>query len=159
MDTEGAFADHRGMDVAYISALSALAGSVIGGLASGLTTWLSQRAQVRAGRFAHDRSLREELYRDFIVTASKMYADAVMNDTPQVQELIALYAMISRMRMVSSSQLVACAERITSSTIDAYFAPNKTIAEMHDLIKSGAMDPLRVFSELARDELRTLPLI
>ena len=30
---------------------------------------------------------------------------------------------------------------------------------MHDLIKSGAMDPLRVFSELARDELRTLPLI
>ena len=28
------------MDVAYISALSALAGSVIGGLTSGVTTWL-----------------------------------------------------------------------------------------------------------------------
>jgi hypothetical protein len=32
------------MDVAYISALSALAGSVVGGLTSGITTWLSQRA-------------------------------------------------------------------------------------------------------------------
>jgi hypothetical protein len=31
------------MDVAYVSALSALAGSVVGGLTSGFTTWLSQR--------------------------------------------------------------------------------------------------------------------
>jgi len=34
----------RTMDVAYITALSALAGSVVGGLTAGLTTWLSHRA-------------------------------------------------------------------------------------------------------------------
>ena len=33
------------MDVAYVSAISALAGSVIGGLTSGYTTWLTQRSQ------------------------------------------------------------------------------------------------------------------
>jgi hypothetical protein len=32
------------MDVAYISALSALAGSFVGGLTSGIASWLSQRA-------------------------------------------------------------------------------------------------------------------
>jgi hypothetical protein len=59
------------MDVAYISALSALAGSVIGGLTSGMTTLMSQRAQARAGQLAHDLSRREDLYTDFIVAASK----------------------------------------------------------------------------------------
>ena len=38
------------MDAAYISAISALAGSVIGGLTTALTTWLSQRSQARAGQ-------------------------------------------------------------------------------------------------------------
>jgi hypothetical protein len=36
------------MDVAYVSAISALVGSVIGGLTSGYTTWLTQRTQARA---------------------------------------------------------------------------------------------------------------
>jgi hypothetical protein len=36
------------MDAAYISGISALAGSVIGGLTTGFTTWLSQRP--RRGR-------------------------------------------------------------------------------------------------------------
>ena len=35
------------MDIAYLSTLSALAGSVVGGLTSGVATWLSQRAQAR----------------------------------------------------------------------------------------------------------------
>jgi hypothetical protein len=33
------------MDVVYISAMAALVGSVVGGLTSGGTTWLSQQAQ------------------------------------------------------------------------------------------------------------------
>ena len=54
---------HSDMDIAYISALSALAGSVIGGFTSGVTTWLNQHSQARAERFAHDLGRREELYR------------------------------------------------------------------------------------------------
>ena len=41
------------------------------------------------------------------------------------------------------------------ATIDTYFAPNKTIRELDELVKSGAeIDPLKYFSEAARDELR-----
>lgn len=66
------------MDVAYISALSALAGSVVGGLTSGIATWLNQRSQVRAGQIAHEVARRQDLYRDFIIQASKSYAEALV---------------------------------------------------------------------------------
>ena len=59
------------MDIAYISALSALAGSVTGGLTSTGVTWLTQIAQARSGRLSQTFARREELYRDFIVAASK----------------------------------------------------------------------------------------
>jgi len=143
------------MDIAYLSALSALSGSVVGGLTSGLATWLSQRAQVRAGQLAHEMSRRDDLYKDFIVAASKVYGDAVLSNEPQVQELVALSALISRMRVLSSSRTVASAEKILEATISTYFAPNKTIRELHEMMKSGAgIDPLKDFSEAAREELR-----
>ena len=143
------------MDTAYISALSVLAGSVVGGLTSGFTTWLGQSAQARAGQLAHDKSQREDLYKDFIVAASKAYGDAAVSDEPKIQELVALYAMISRMRVLSFPRTVECAEKIVNATLDTYFAPSKTIRELHELMKGGAaIDPLKDFSEAARDELR-----
>jgi hypothetical protein len=112
--------------------------------------------QARAGQRAHDKSLREDLYRDFIVAASQAYGNAVVSNEPQIQELVALYAMISRMRILSSPPIVACADKVMRATIDTYFAPNKTIGELHELVKSGsAIDPLKDFSEMAREELRT----
>ena len=143
------------MDVASISALSVLAGSVVGGLTSGFTTWLSQRSQARAGQLAREMSRRDDLYKDFIAAVSKAYGNALVSNEPQVQELVALYAMISRMRVLSFPATVAWAERIVGATMDTYFAPNKTIRELHELMKSGtAIDPLKDFSEAAREELR-----
>jgi len=45
---------------------------------------------------------------------------------------------------------------ISSASLSAaYFAPNKTIRELHELVESGsAFDPLKDFSEMAREELR-----
>jgi hypothetical protein len=143
------------MDVAYLSALAALAGSVVGGLTSGITTWLSQRAQARAGQLAHEMSRREDLFKDFIVAASKAYGEAIMSSEPQIHELVGLYAMISRMRILCLPLTIASADKIMLATIDTYFAPNKTIRELHDVIKSGeGIDPLKEFSEAAREELR-----
>jgi hypothetical protein len=142
------------MDIAYISALSALAGSVIGGLTSTSLTWLQQRAQARSGRLAHELERREDLYRDFIIAASKTYGEALVSSEPQLPDLIALYAMISRMRVLSAPRTVATADKVMLSIIDAYFAPNRSIRELRDLIKSGAqIDPLKKFGEAAREEV------
>ena len=54
------------MDAALLSALSALAGSVVGGLTSGFTNWLNQRAQTKASLLAHVLSRREELFKDLV---------------------------------------------------------------------------------------------
>jgi hypothetical protein len=144
------------MDVAYISALSALAGSVVGGLTSGIAAWLSQRTQVRAERLEHELSRRELLYKDFIIAASKTYGDAMVSNDPQVPVIVDLYAMISIMRVVSLPQTLASAEKIMHATTQAYFEPNKTVRELYERVKEGnGIDPLREFSEAARAELRT----
>jgi hypothetical protein len=143
------------VDVAYLSALSAIGGSVVGGLTSGITTWLSHRSHTRAGQLAHEMSRRDDLYKDFIVAASKAYGDALLSNEPRVQDLVAVAALISRMRVLSLPRTVACAEKILDATVNAYFTPNKTIRELHQLMKSGAgIDPLKEFSEIAREELR-----
>src|SRR5271170_3092914 len=105
------------MDIAYISALSALAGSVVGGLTSTLTTWLTQRAQAQTTQLAHEIARRQDLYRDFITAASKTYGDALVNSEPQLPDLVALYAMISRMRVLSAPHTVSSANRIMASII------------------------------------------
>jgi hypothetical protein len=145
------------MDAAYLSALSALAGSVVGGVTSGFGGWLNQRTQVRAGQRAHEVTRREELYKDFIIAASKAYGEALVSNEPQIQNLVALYAMVSRMRIVSSPQTIECADIVMRTTIETYFAPNKTMRDLNDIIKTGtALDPLRKFSEIVREELQLL---
>ena len=143
------------MDPAYISALAALAGSLVGGVTTGLATWLTQRAQARAGNIAREMSLRQELFRDFIVAASNAYGEAVLSNEPKIQDLVLLYAMVSRMRVLCSPKTVACADKIMVTTIDTYFQPNRTVRELHEMVKTGpGVDPLKEFSEAARDELR-----
>ncbi len=147
------------MDAALLSALSALAGSVVGGLTSGFTNWLNQRAQTKASLLAHALSRREELFKDFIVAASRTYGEALTSSTPQLQELVELYGMISRMRTMCSSHTVACAETVMEETMAAYANPNQTIPEIHGLLKSGTgIDPLKDFAEAARTELQELGL-
>jgi hypothetical protein len=142
------------MDVAYISALSALAGSAVGGFTSTVTTWLTQRAQARAGQLAHEFTRREDLYRDFIIAASKTYGDALVSSEPQLPELVALYAMISRMRVLSRPRTVICADKIMLAIIDTYFSPNRSVRELRDMMKAGTgIDPLKDFSEAAREEV------
>lgn len=146
------------MDVAFISAVSALGGSVIGGTISGLATWLSQRVVAHAGQRTHDKSRLEDLYRDFIDLASKLHGNALTSNDPQIQEIVALYALVNRMRILSSPQMVACADKIMYQMLDTYFAPSITVQELHELMKNGgalALDALKDFSETAREELRS----
>ena len=93
------------MDVAYLSALSALAGSAVGGLTTGLSTWISQSVSARAGLISAHLARRQELFRDFIVSASKVYSAALTSSEPKIPKLVELYALISRMRVLCRSEL------------------------------------------------------
>lgn len=144
------------MDLAYKSALSALAGSVIGSTTSTGMTWVTQRAKARSGQLAHEFTRREELYRDFMVAASKTYGNALVSGEPKLPELIALYLLIRRRRGLSAPRTVASADKVMLTITDAYFTPNRSLRELSDLIKAGAgIDPLKAFSEAAREEVGT----
>ena len=143
------------MNVAYISALAALGGSIVGGLISGVGSWLTQRAQIEAGQLAHQISYREELFRDFILAASKAYGHALMTNEPDIQEVISMYSLLNRMQVMCSPATIACAQRIVDLTLDTYPQPNKTFDEIRIMVKERTMiNPLSEFAEAAREELR-----
>ena len=145
------------MDAAYLSALSALAVHRrrfdVGDRRMDKSAHAGESRTARSGRFATTGTVK-----DFIIAASRAYGKAILSNEPQIEDLVALYAMIGRMRVISSARTVECADKIMHKTIATYFAPNKTIHELNDLVLSGAgIDPLKEFGEVAREELRTLP--
>ncbi len=142
------------MNAAVLSAFSALAGSLVGGVTSGLATWLSHRSQVRAAHQLHDVTQRETLYRDFVIAASEAYGAALGQSAPRQQDIVVLHGLVNRMRILSSSVVVASAEKTVGLILDKYDHPDRTFFEVRDLIRRGEVaDPLREFSEISRQEL------
>jgi hypothetical protein len=126
---------------------------MIGGLTSLATSWLTQHAQFRAQQVGLDLGKRETLYRDFIEEASKLYTDAYEHDQADASKLVRLYAMVSRMRILSSSKVIHSADEVCRVIIETYLAPNKTFRDLPAFLNDGAMDPLREFSNACREEL------
>jgi len=146
------------MDPAYVSAVAALAGSLIGGLTSLAASWLNQHVQFSAQQRVTDQTRREDLYKSFIEEASKWYADAFVHDKPEVSNLVNLYALVSRMRVLSSPKVVASADRVVRVIVDTYLAPNKTFSDVREVMDNKAMNPLLEFGNACREELHRDPI-
>lgn len=145
------------MDVGYLSALAALAGSAVGGLTTLAGSWLSQRQQQQTQRWAHEIARREDLYKDFIEQASLAYIDSLQHQNVDMPRLVNLYALVSRMRVLSRPVIVEHADRVIRTIIAAYFQPNVSFEQLWDDIKhTKFVDPLRDFGDACRDELRGL---
>ena len=143
------------MDASYVPALSALAGSAIGGLASFTTTWINQSSQARALQRGQDRARRETLYCDVITEASRLFADAFEHILDDPAKMVQLYATVSMIRLFGQPRTLAAAEEVMRQIGAAYFAPNKDLALFADIARAGELDPLCAFSEACRDELRS----
>ena len=116
-------------------------------------SWLTQRVQFRAQQRASDLSKREELYKDFIGEASRWFADALVHDKAEVSNLVNLYALVSRMRVLSSPGIVENADKVVRVIIETYLAPNKTFHDLEEILDHDGMNPLREFSNACREEL------
>ena len=143
------------MDSAYISAFAALAGTAIGGLTSFITAWATQHAQVRAQRLAAEKEARAALFGSFLDEAARLYADALQNKRDETTGLIGIYALVNRIRLMSSPQVVDAADTVARIIVDTYLAPNITLEEMRANWIDRHVDPLRDFSDACRQELRT----
>jgi hypothetical protein len=144
------------VDVSIISALAALTGAAVGGLTSGIATWLNHRSQVRTEWILHEKSRRQTLYRDFIEEASKCYIDALQHDKPDIPGLVGVYAKLSAMRALSSKPVVHCAEDVARKILDTYLEPDKTFVELREMAIDGTIDLLRGFSHACYDEFEKM---
>ena len=68
------------MNLLYLPALASFSGSASGSLASIVVSWVTLRRKDRARRTLRTMSRRAELYKTFIGEASRLYADALVND-------------------------------------------------------------------------------
>ena len=141
------------MAITYIPAVAAFSGSATGALATILTGWIRQRRQHRAQLTSRTISKREELYKSFIEEASRLYADALVKDKSEISELVDLYALIGRMKILSSDNVIEAAEKVGRLILETYLSPNRTFADLPDLLNE--VHPLRHFSEACRHELQT----
>ena len=106
-------------NLASISAMSAIFGSLTGALASSVSTWITQRHQDRRDLLAKRIFHLEQLYLDFISEGARVMADAKQHNFQDPSMLLPAYALLSRMRLNSSPNVRASAELIIKKTSSA----------------------------------------
>src|SRR5215475_13949880 len=141
------------MDAAYISALSALGGATIGGLASFGSSWLTQRTQLRFSQHEAVKAKREALYAEFVDEAARLYGDALGHQKDDVADLVKIYALIGRIRLVSSRSVVTAAERTLDTIVKTYLGGNRSLHEVMDEVHRDGFDFFTEFGEACRQDL------
>ena len=140
---------------ATIPTLSAIGGSIIGALSSTVSAWIIQRHRERRELGAKKIAHLEQLYSDFINESARLQVDAVQHSLENPGTLVPLYALLSRIRLGSSTEVIESGERLIAIILKIYFEPNLT----PDKIQSAAnkhSDHLQEFSETCRRELEAL---
>ena len=141
------------MDAGYISAFSALAGAAIGGLASFSTSWVTQRSQLRHSFRQAEQAKLEAMYNEFVAEAARLLGDALTHQKDDIADMVGLYALVGRMRLMSPRPVVTAAEQVIENIIETYLAPNRSLHEMIDYVKEGRMNILLEFTEACRLDL------
>ena len=116
--------------------------------------WLTQRVQLRAQSLMKRHAEREVLYAEFIVEASKRFADAWSHHAESPEVVAGLYSAIERMRLTSSNAVIVAAEGVMFDILDQ---PDKSFDDLRRSIRGDQFpNKLRVFSEACKNELRAL---
>jgi hypothetical protein len=145
------------MDTAIVTALTGFFGSLLGGSASVATAWVTQRTLSKRAEFSAELTKRETLYGQFINECSVRALDSVENTLDKSERVLAIYALLNRIRLCASDAVLAEAERALAEITEQYFRPNLSLEQMRVLIRDGAnVDPLKSFAEACRAELKSM---
>jgi hypothetical protein len=144
------------MDSAIVAAMAAALGSLVGAGASLTTTWLTQRTQrIRANTEWRLRE-RQALYEAFITEASRMCVEALVHSLEKPDQLMALYGILSRIRLMSGDDVLRTAEEVCHRIVELYRGPNLTPDQILAEFEADRLDPVKEFSAACRTELLAL---
>ena len=143
------------MNSGVITGVAAISGSLVGALSSSVGTWITQRFQDRRDLIGKQIVRREALYSDFIAESARLLVDAMEHNDQDLQKMIPLYALLSRIRLSSSEPVLQTAEKVIKTIVNTYPQPNLTADQIESRAVNG-QDPLRQFSDTCRTELESL---
>jgi hypothetical protein len=144
------------IDPAFLSAISALVGALMGGSASLAAAIYTQRYQNRLQRIARETAKREQVYADFIMDASKLLLNAYVHDGiilgGDEQHLIGLS---NRMRLFAPSKVINEAEAVIRGIVEISLRPSVDLRKlaMAELSNNSNSDLLLPFSKACRLDL------
>jgi len=143
------------MDAAILSASAGLIGSLIGGVSTFAASWVTEHKLLGTQTRMHHAEQRQKLYSEFIIEATRCLTEAWNHQAEGPEVISNLYSAVERMRLVSSSRVVKCAEEVMRGIIAAYAEPNRTFDELRQRVqeRSEEYDQLREFTEACRQEL------
>lgn len=140
---------------ATVPTLSAIGGSIIGALSSTVSAWIAQRHRERREVVAKKIAQLEQLYSDFINESARLLVDAVQHSLENPGMLVPLYALLSRIRLGSSTDVIESGERVIATILKTYLEPNLSPEEIQSAA-SRHNDHLQEFSNACRRELESL---
>jgi hypothetical protein len=144
------------IDPAFLSATSALVGALTGGSASLAAAIYTQRNQDRLQRVARETTKREQVYADFIMSASTLLLNAYVHDgftlDADGQRLVGL---ANRMRLFAPPNVINEAESVMRGLIEISLKPSLDLRKlaMEELSKQYESDLLLPFSRACRADL------
>jgi hypothetical protein len=136
-------------------ALAAIAGSLVGALGSASATWITARHQDRRDLLGKQVARREALYSDFIAESARLLVDAMQHNSSDLQTMLPVFALASRIRLSSSEPVLQEAEQVIRTIVSTYPKTNLTAEQIEAQAVNG-QDPLRQFSDACRIELDAL---
>lgn len=144
------------MNTTLIGALAALGGSSIGAFAPVLSSYVLQRSVAEREISSRDIALRESLYSDFIKESSRLYLVSLSHVLENLDDLVPLYSLVSRIRLFASKPVVLAAENLVKQIVEHYGDPNLTVEQVRTAALSVKADPFGMFSFACRKELPDL---
>ena len=99
---------------------------------------------------------RQTLYSDFISEATRLYADALTSSMFKVSEVVGIYALVSRIRLIAPNTAVLAAEAVVTTIIERYSEENLTLEDLSKAASSVKLDQLHQFSTTCRQDLSQL---
>jgi hypothetical protein len=145
------------MDASIFGALAAVCGSLVGGLATFATAWITQRTSSRRELVRAEIRKRELLYGRFISECSRLIMDSLVRALERPEAMLPIYALLNRIRLTASDDVLVEAEQIMRRITEQYFSPNLSQDELRALVVSqGSADPLKPFGEVCRVELTSM---
>lgn len=140
------------------ASLAALTGSAVGGLTPLISNYLIQRGLTERELLARELTERQNMYSEFIRFGTAVYVKAITNE-PQNEsfdDLVALYALVGRIRLYASALVFKAAEDFAALVTEKYGNAAIPIEVLRSAAVKSRVDPLSAFSIASRKELEEI---